>query len=277
MALADQENFTVSNHLLSPEESPPTTRTTTTVTDTKNKDNSKQSTVRFWPQIYVPILVLLYTAILLTAWSIFCVLSRGSMASIPNVLNHYKYSPDVEAALKAHERWYRAARVLWGIIGVSTIPVASSVCGFAAVGFVQSQRNRKASFTLRQTLGIANRGWTSPDIILSLLWRPGLYSTSFLWLASILHILGAVINSLHGLLVGQIINKVPLHDDYILTSTTDILAITSNHILNTYDQGDIIAMLRPSPSTARPSDVYSNLWKGNASCSCDLKKVLQIR
>ncbi|EYE92271.1 uncharacterized protein EURHEDRAFT_405380 [Aspergillus ruber CBS 135680] len=127
MALADQENFTVSNHLLSPEESPPTTRTTTTVTDTKNKDNSKQSTVRFWPQIYVPILVLLYTAILLTAWSIFCVLSRGSMASIPNVLNHYKYSPDVEAALKANERWYRAARVLWGIIGVSTIPVASSV------------------------------------------------------------------------------------------------------------------------------------------------------
>ena len=133
---------------------------------------TNQTTFRFRSQFYVPVLVLIYAGLLLAAWLIFSLLSRDKIISLPKAEDY-----------GANRRWYQAAQVLWSIFGVATLLLSWSVCGFAAVGFVQSQRYRKANLMLRQTLNLAGRGCTNPDVILSLLWWSRKYGASFLYMA----------------------------------------------------------------------------------------------
>lgn len=71
---------------------------------------TKQTTIRFRPQFYVSVLVLIYAGLLLAAWLISSLLSRDKIISLPNAEDY-----------DANRRWYQAARVLWSIVGVATL------------------------------------------------------------------------------------------------------------------------------------------------------------
>ncbi|OQD62998.1 hypothetical protein PENPOL_c010G03226 [Penicillium polonicum] len=223
------------------------------------------NTVRFRPQLYVPLLVLIYTGLLLAAWSILCLSSRSLIVSIPSGDSYdYIHESWVQSYVDRNQKWWRAARVMWSVVGVLTLPLASSVCGYAAVGYIQSQRYHKANLTLRQTLNLADRGWTSPNIIFPMLWSPKKHGS-------------ASISPLQELLVGQGSVKVPLNLEAI-TEVKDIFALTDPNSLDTNDWGDDVGILRSNLGIARPTDSYENLWGANATCSdspfnCDSTKV----
>ncbi|KAJ5517242.1 hypothetical protein N7527_008802 [Penicillium freii] len=85
------------------------------------------NTVRFRPQLYVPVLVLIYTGLLLAAWSILCLSSRSLIVSIPSGDSYdYIHESWVQSYVDRNQKWWRAARVMWSVVGVLTLPLASS-------------------------------------------------------------------------------------------------------------------------------------------------------
>lgn len=72
---------------------------------------------------------------------------------------------------------------------VLTIPLTSAVCSKAAVIYVQRRGQRMLS--LRQTMTLADKGWTEPEIFLKLMTGSyKRYGSWFLLLAIAVHILG---------------------------------------------------------------------------------------
>ncbi|KAI9932342.1 hypothetical protein MW887_009855 [Aspergillus wentii] len=228
--------------------------------DENDQADNKKSAVAFSTPLYVPILLLVYTGCMLAAWLIQCILSRRLIVSSPNPADYF-YLPtsDIEDAVHANTKWYRAAGVLWSIVTVATLPVASAVCGFAAVGITQAHRHGQRP-TLRQTLSLADKGWTSPAVIFNLFCRPRQYGTWLLWMGLLLHIMGAIIGPLHQLVVTQDVTKVVGKDSQVAT-VNDILALTDRSVLGRDDNGDTAALLRSSLTTARPDDSYDKLWQ----------------
>ncbi|KAJ5356677.1 hypothetical protein N7517_011286 [Penicillium concentricum] len=92
---------------------------------------TEENSFLFRPQIYIPILVLIYTVILLAAWWILCLLSNDRLRPIPSSRGH-SYDSREPAAYEFSDtivRWCRAALVLWSITGVVKLPLTSAVCG----------------------------------------------------------------------------------------------------------------------------------------------------
>jgi len=93
-----------------------------------------------------------------------------------------------------NERWLQGARVIQTIVTVSTIPLTSAVCSSAAVVFMQRQC-KKAKMSLRQTVVLADKGWTEYEVYAQLLrghWKQ--YGSTFLYLAITLNVLGMSIS-----------------------------------------------------------------------------------
>ncbi|CAG7966195.1 unnamed protein product [Penicillium salamii] len=232
---------------------------------------SDKDTVRFRRPIQVPIIVSLYACCLLVAWSIICTFSRHLLVPLPKdfynntMLGTAKQEADAHAHINVNLRWYRTARVLWGVASVLTLPLASSVCSFFAVGYVQAQKYPKRGPTLRQTLTLTDRGWTNPRVIFSFFRHSRKECTSFLWVALALHLVGGIINPLQQLFVGQGIGTIifpptELHTFYDITSLTD------THSLAYRDSGATVARLRPTLVTAHASGTSNYIWQGNSSC-----------
>ncbi|CAG8932112.1 unnamed protein product [Penicillium salamii] len=231
----------------------------------------EENTVRFRRPIKVPIIVSLYACCLLVAWSIICTFSRCLLVPLPKdfynntQLGTAKQEADAHAYISINLRWYRTARVLWGVASVLTLPLASSVCSFFAVGYVQAQKYPKPGPTLRQTLTLTDRGWTNPRVIFSFFGHPRKECTSFLWVALALHLVGGVINPLQQLLVGQGIGTIVFPPTEIKTFY-DITSLTDTHSLAYRDTGATVARLRPTLVTAHAGGTSNYIWQGNSSC-----------
>src|SRR5699024_1699372 len=97
-------------------------------------------------------------------------------------------------------RFLRAADVLQNVASVLTIPVASVVCSYAAVAFLQRMGTATAMTrtqvqgrgpTLRQALALADKSWYDPVVIGKLFagrWK--LYGSRFLVMAMVLNVVG---------------------------------------------------------------------------------------
>lgn len=101
---------------------------------------------------------------------------------------------DNHALYVSNERWFQAAQVIQSIVAVLTIPLASTVCSKAAVISVQRRDQQKLS--LRQTIALADRGWTDPVIYIRLL-SGGFkqYGSKLLVLAILLNAIGTPLPS----------------------------------------------------------------------------------
>ncbi|CAG8403119.1 unnamed protein product [Penicillium salamii] len=139
----------------------------------------------------------------LYAWVIICILTYrpiGGKYYGPDELyelpSYHQYLPDryLEKLFTKSDRYLRAARIVQSLVSVLTIPLTSAVCSQAAVVYTQQKRgsNRPA---LRQSMAIADKGWTDIAILRKLFfggWRK--HKSSLLLIALLLNILGAAIS-----------------------------------------------------------------------------------
>lgn len=122
----------------------------------------------------------LYAAIAVYSWVYLCLLSRtGDLTT--NVDNR-----------KVNQ--YKAARILHVIVAITTIPMVSAVCSWAAAVYVQNQRDAY-SLRLRQVMVLADRMWMNPLAWLRLVcYESGFqrYGSGFLYLAMFISLIGVV-------------------------------------------------------------------------------------
>lgn len=173
---------------------------------------------------YVIWLVLFYAALALFSWILICKLTNH-----PITTNHYgvwfwndggdyyKDAAALQAKYQQNERWYKAAQVIQSIASVLTIPLTSTVCSSAAVIYLQQSTGRTPSFTLRQMITLADKGWTDIGTYRQLVmghWSR--YSSALLIWAILLHIIGAIISPLEQILISTEAIKIPTYSNTVL-------------------------------------------------------------
>jgi hypothetical protein len=155
--------------------------------------------------IYIVFLTFLYGAAALYAWVIICILTDHpiggtsyGLGELDHLLDHPQLGsgtvPEYLNELFAKsERYLRAARIVQSLVTVLTIPLTSAVCSQAAVVYLQRKRGTNRP-TLRQSMALADKGWTDIKILSNLMlggWKK--YWSSLLILAALLHLLGEFI------------------------------------------------------------------------------------
>jgi len=105
-------------------------------------------------------LLTLYAIITLTSWCLTCVLCSHPIG-IPGYTTLWDPSQ-----YQRSSTWQRAASVGSSIATAIGIPITSAICARAAAVYCQRKSNsRKPSLTLRQMMVMADKGWSSIDIL----------------------------------------------------------------------------------------------------------------
>jgi hypothetical protein len=132
---------------------------------------------------YIVLAVSIYAGLALTTWILICILTfrplttarygyNASESGSRSTQTKYSYLwpttfDPLHAKYVKSEEIYRAARTMQSVITVLTIPLTSAVCSAAAVVFAQSKTNARR-LTMRQTMALADTGWTDPATIAKL-------------------------------------------------------------------------------------------------------------
>jgi hypothetical protein len=143
---------------------------------------------------YILYIVVIYASLALTAWILICILTFRPLTTARYGYNALESRPDkLPANYDQSEAIHRAARIVQSIVTVLAIPLTSAVCSAAAVIFAQS-KTKGRRLTMRQTMALADEGWTDPTTIASLVTGRGKkLSSPFLTFALLLVVLGECI------------------------------------------------------------------------------------
>ncbi|KAL1583328.1 hypothetical protein WHR41_08048 [Cladosporium halotolerans] len=182
--------------------------------------------------VYSLVLVALYATLMVFAWVVLCIIAHRPIMSS---MNHYGASFDdngsynggsrsIYSIFTRSDRYLQAAQSVRSATTLVTIPLISTICSKAAV--VVTQRRRRQTMSLRQTMTLADRGWTDPTVYFRLL-SGGFkqYATKFLVLAIFLNILGGIIAPLQSFYLSTTIVKRPTSVDDV-SDLADILDFT---------------------------------------------------
>ena len=118
-------------------------------------------------------LILLYAFTTLFSWTVTCILSHrpiGSFAEINGGPTYYDQSGDVwRADYINSDRWRQAASIGSAIVSAVGIPLTSAICAGATSVYCQRESTGRMPFlTLRQTLALADKGWSDIGVICNL-------------------------------------------------------------------------------------------------------------
>jgi hypothetical protein len=143
---------------------------------------------------YILYIVVIYASLALTAWILICILTFRPLTTARYGYNALESRPDkLPANYDKSEAIHRAARIVQSIVTVLAIPLTSAVCSAAAVIFAQS-KTKGRRLTMRQTMALADEGWTDPMTIARLVTGRGKKSSSpLLTFALLLVLLGEYI------------------------------------------------------------------------------------
>ncbi|KAK3658838.1 hypothetical protein LTR56_001709 [Elasticomyces elasticus] len=229
---------------------------------------------------HVLLFVLLYSVLAVLAWTILCILTKRPLMTT----KHYGVDFDTPSAYgwtgpsvihsfyTKNEAWLRAAQVMQSIVAVLTIPLTSAVCSKAAVAFLQQRTN--SNISLRQTMVLADRGWTDPIIYFKML-AGGFkrYGTTFLLGATILNILGGVLAPLQAYYVTVDTIKTPSYPG-LLSSIVDIAdQFDPTYMDRRLDFNRITVLARSAMTSADGISPQSRLWTGKSiNCTLAVKK-----
>jgi len=110
-----------------------------------------------------------YCVVMLVTWTVTCVLCYKPI----NFATYHDHQGVYNKRQYEVNEWARRlAKTLMSLLGAVSIPISSSVCAkFAAVYCQMHSHNRHQSLTMRQTLALADKGWSDLRI-LSHLVRP---------------------------------------------------------------------------------------------------------
>ena len=122
---------------------------------------------RHWRGLW---LVLFFSVVTIITWTITCTLCYRSV----NFATYYDRTGSYDKRSYEVNDWVRkVVKTAMSLLAAISIPVTSSICAKAAVVYCQKgPDNRRTSLSLRQTLALADRGWSDLRI-LSKLVRPG--------------------------------------------------------------------------------------------------------
>lgn len=168
-----------------------------------DKPKPPQASAPLYRSVYPVFLTLLYGAAALYAWVVICILNYrpiGGQSYGPDEVDYIRSHPPkslsptpleyVDEFFSKSERYLRAARVVQSVVSVFTIPLTSAVCSQAAVVYIQRTRGQNRP-TLRQSMALADKGWTDMAILKNLVFRGwNKYRSSLLLFALFLHLLG---------------------------------------------------------------------------------------
>ena len=150
---------------------------------------------------YIVFFTLLYGAAALYSWVIICILTHRPIGAhgyghdeLDNVVTDRLFGDDVEVYLDSlfskTKQYLRAARIVQSLVSVLTLPLTPAVCSQAAVVYIQRRRGGGRP-TLRQSMALADKGWTDLVVLKNLVvggWKK--YKSSLLLFAMFLHLLG---------------------------------------------------------------------------------------
>ncbi|KAJ5543217.1 hypothetical protein N7461_009220 [Penicillium sp. DV-2018c] len=202
-----------------------------------------------------------------SSWTILCILSFRPLTTksyeLPTNTSGTRF--DYAAAYATNEKWYQTARVIQSITGILTIPLTSALCSAAAVVFVQ-RHGKDSNITMRQLLALADKGWTDTSLYWQLVRNPKIawkrYFSSFLVIAIVLHILGALVSPLQALLLSTKAIKVASYLDQSSMSMPDVFAGDDDVNLDA-----IAAAAIPALSSTTTNDYDQLLWRSTTKCS----------
>ena len=134
------------------------------------KNLSTSPPKKLFRQSYLLFLVSLYICCLyIFAWVILCV-----QVQKPITTRTYGYRPDytnfkgaLSNRMHSNSHWFRAVKVILAVTNALIIPLTSTVCAGAAVIYVQTV-GLCNNFNMRQTITLADKGWTSLPVWLEL-------------------------------------------------------------------------------------------------------------
>jgi hypothetical protein len=173
-------------------------------TESNDKPKPLAASVPLRRSVYPVLLTLLYGSAAVYAWVIICILNHRPIggvsygqAEVTAVLNNPPPNalsitvPEyLDWFFARSEKYLRAARIVQSLVSVATIPLTSAVCSQAAVVYIQRTRGANRP-TLRQSMALADKGWTDITILKNLLFGSwNRYRSSLLLFALFLHLLG---------------------------------------------------------------------------------------
>lgn len=228
------------------------------------------STTRLHRSSSIVLLVLLYAALALFAWTVTVILTFRPTSGqahygawFPGNNDYGIGGGDVHQFYVKATNWYHAARVIQSIVGVVTIPLTSAVCSNAAIVFI-AQRH-KSHLSLRKVITLADKSWNNlaayPRIAFS--WKR--YGTYFLLAAFLLNTLGAVLSPLQEILLSTKTIKTPVLAQEI-SSLFDIPNLSAAHLFGTAkgrDTNFITTFTQNALLTASNVEPQSQLWQGS--------------
>ena len=131
---------------------------------------SRPAPAKLSRQTYLLFPVSLYSCLSIIAWTIICIQTKR-----PITTHTYSYDSNADDhdgvlanQMKSNAEWFRAARILLTITNTLIIPLTSTVCASAAVIYVQNIGRRRC-FSMQHTATLADKGWSSPQVWLTLL------------------------------------------------------------------------------------------------------------
>lgn len=153
---------------------------------------SPRTPVKLFRQTYLLALVILYSCVSVTAWTIICVQNRKPInyPTYDLVYNAY-WSVRFARRMRENADWLRVMRIVLSITNTLVIPLTSTVCASAAIIYVRHFGCR-STLSMQHVSVLADRGWTSPWMWRALLSNSGWssFGSSFLIFAIVFHALG---------------------------------------------------------------------------------------
>lgn len=114
-------------------------------------------------------LISMFAAVTIFAWTITCVLCYKPIQFGTYYDRTGRYT---RKQYDGNDRWRKLSRVLMSLVSNVSIPVTSAICARAVAVYTQScSKLRKPTLTMRQTLALADKGWTDTAVLSGLL-RP---------------------------------------------------------------------------------------------------------
>ena len=120
-------------------------------------------------------LMLLYIFAAIVSWTVTCILSYRPIA-LPGSIGGLSYDDQSGTIYSKNwtysERWRQAASIGSAVVAAVGIPVTSAICAKATAVYCERRsKAQRPSLTLRQTIALADHGWSDLGVIRNL-FRP---------------------------------------------------------------------------------------------------------
>lgn len=160
----------------------------------------------------IPFVTILFVALIIYSWVVLAILSFRPISTHswqPHTTKYGSYPEKLNYPMDG--RLYRSARIIQSIVSVLILPWTSAVCAYAAVVFVQNQKDG-LSMTMRQVMNLADRRWMDGSLIPDLIagsWKQ--HGSALLALAIFLHFIGLIIYPIQSIVVNSTVLHVPAY------------------------------------------------------------------